>query len=292
MVQHLVAAQELLRVAVVVGPLLVLLVQPRRLSHRRVGERVADRLRTLDLFFPVARLVVLEVPQPLQRPLLLVVAGLHRLDDGEHGEVDRPDSGRADPAQRVGDRVAPVAALCDEPVVAEPAHQLDPRARHPLRGPPRSRRLLGQTEAGQRGQDDVEGVPRIAAVGSRVGQQRRGLQELEHRSRPAVRDHQRRGVGLGRAQVQEVDVEVVDPGRRRIERVQAGLARTPVVGVPPVLAQRLQSRHRRALAPVVDRLPIGPAGARQPLTQIVERGVGEEERLRSYGLGHGRSPCR
>lgn len=71
------------------------------------------------------------------------------------------------------------------------------------------------------------------------------------------------------------------------ERVQPRLARAPVVAVSPVVAQRLPPRQRRALTPIVHRLPLGPARARQPLALVVERGSGKGERVRLNRVGHG-----
>jgi hypothetical protein len=50
----------------------------------------------------------------------------------------------------------------------------------------------------------VEGVGRLAAVGGRVGERADQVGELDDRARPAVQQEQRRGPGLGRADVQEV----------------------------------------------------------------------------------------
>jgi hypothetical protein len=131
-----------------------------------------------------------------------------------------------------------------------------------------------------------------SAPRARVGEQRRDLQELDHRSRPAMRHHERHRVRLGRAQVEEMDVEPVDARHRRIERVQLRFVRAPVVAVPPMVAQRPRPRQRRALAPIVHRFAIGPACVRQPLAQVVERGGGEGEGLRPNGIGHGKAPDR
>ena len=54
--------------------------------------------------------------------------------------------------------------------------------------------------------DDVEGVGRVAAVGARVGERSDNAQELHNRARVPMADDQRQSTGLGRADVQEVDV--------------------------------------------------------------------------------------
>ena len=68
-----------------------------------------------------------------------------------------------------------------------------------------------------------------------------------------------RGRGVGRALMDEVDVDAVDLGDELVEPVEGGLARTPVVFVGPVLAQFTGVRQRHPLRPVVDHLGIGPA---------------------------------
>src|SRR4029453_5343910 len=57
----------------------------------------------------------------------------------------------------------------------------------------------GEAEAGQRGDHQVEGVGRVAAVGPWVGEGADQPQELHDRSRPAVEQQRRSGRRLGGA---------------------------------------------------------------------------------------------
>ena len=132
----------------------------------------------------------------------------------------------------------------------------------------------------------MEGVLRVPTVGARVRKKGRDLQELEDRSGPAVRHDEGHGIRLGRAQVEEVDVEAVDFRHRGGEGVHPRLGRAPVIVVSPVFAEGLHPCERRALAPVVDRLALRPSRARQPLSQVLQRTVGEGERIWSDGVGH------
>ena len=68
--------------------------------------------------------------------------------------------------------------------------------RDPLDVPACRRRLAREAEAGQRRAHDVEGVGGVAAVRGGVGQRFDDLVELDDRTRPAVRDDQRQGVGV------------------------------------------------------------------------------------------------
>ena len=77
---------------------------------------------------------------------------------------------------------------------------------------PASRRLAGEAVAGHRRDHEVEGVFRASAVRRGIGERADGLEQLDHRAGPAVRDDQRQGVRMPRAHVDEVNVEAVDLG--------------------------------------------------------------------------------
>ena len=64
----------------------------------------------------------------------------------------------------------------------------------------------------------------------------------------------------------EVDPQAVDGGSELVERVEPGLLRSPVVGVPPVLDK---------ISEIVDRDPVGPAGVVDPVreTGVLEPAV-------------------
>src|SRR5262245_7640761 len=66
------------------------------------------------------------------------------------------------------------------------------------------------------------------------------LEQLLNGPRPAMRHDQRQGVGMPRANVDEVDVDAVDSGLELRQRVQPGFSLSPVVAAAPVLDQRLQ----------------------------------------------------
>ena len=59
----------------------------------------------------------------------------------------------------------------------------------------------------------MEGVRWVGAVSARVGQRADDVEVLDDRAWPAVREDEREGVGLGRADVQEMDGLPVDLGR-------------------------------------------------------------------------------
>jgi hypothetical protein len=105
--------------------------------------------------------------------------------------VDAGQSLRLVAAQRVRDSGAQVAALCDVARVPEAAHQRSPCVRDAAGIPAELGRLAGQPVARQRREDEIERVCGGSAVGRRVGERTDGLEQLDHRAGPAVRQDQR-----------------------------------------------------------------------------------------------------
>ena len=121
----------------------------------------------------------------------------------------------------------------------------------------------------------MEGVAGPAAVGDRVDESVDHLGELQHRAGPAVGDDHRQGVVMGRADVLEMDVEAVD-GREEVgSGVDGSLTAAPVVGVGPVLAHLPHIGEGDPLGPVAHHLGLGPASTGQPITEVVDLGVGD-----------------
>lgn len=184
--------------------------------------------------------------------------------------MDADDPVGVDAAQLAGDSRAPVAALGAEPLVAEACHQLDPRVRDATRLPAGLVGRAGEPESGNARQDHVEGVGGITPVRRRVRQRTDDVQEFHDRTRPAVRDDQRGGAGLGRADVCEVHMRAVDLGRELRPLVQPRLRRPPVVLVPPVPHQLAQVLRRHAVGPSDPGQLVGPPGAVQTVVQVVQ----------------------
>ena len=78
-----------------------------------------------------------------------------------------------------------------------------------------------------------------------------------------MREDQRQRVGLGRADVQEVDRLTVDLGDELRQFVQPRLVGAPVEAVGPVGGQALEMVERDAAAPTVARRSLRPARAGQ-----------------------------
>jgi hypothetical protein len=144
------------------------------------------------------------------------------MDAGDHAGVL---GGQGD-----ADRRADVPALGAEPPVAQDvSHQPRPQARPAARGGRvRRGRGRGEGEAGRRGDHHVEAVPLAGAVGGRVGQQRRQLEQLGERAGPPVGEHQRERVRALAAFVHEMHPLAADVGGELGERVQPLLRHAPV----------------------------------------------------------------
>src|SRR6266851_5097501 len=72
-----------------------------------------------------------------------------------------------------------------------------------------------------------------------------------------------------------MNAETVDAGAELREPVEAGLTRSPVVALEPVLAQVPEVAEGDALRPVIHRLRIRPACPAQPLPQVVQVSFGD-----------------
>jgi hypothetical protein len=134
-----------------------------------------------------------------------------------------------------GDDRTGVVSVGAVALIAKPLHELSPRLCGALRVPARLSGRPEEAEAGQVRDHQVKGVGRITTIGARVGQRSEQLQILHHRVGPAVGEDQRGGIRLRRADVEEVDVLMIDLGGELRELVQLRLPRAPVIAVSPVL---------------------------------------------------------
>ena len=122
----------------------------------------------------------------------------------------------------------------------------------------------------------MERVGGVAAVRGGIGERADDLQELDDRTGPAVGEHQREGVGVRRARVDEVDgnrivATAAQLGAELRERVEPLFGGAEVVAVAPVGAELLGVRERQALRPVVDGLGFRPTRAGEPIAEVGDR---------------------
>ena len=88
-------------------------------------------------------------------------------------------------------------------------------------------------------------------------------------------EDQGQGVGLGGADVQEVDGGPVDGGGELRVLVEPGFLLAPVVAVGPVGGQLLEVTERHPASPADAGQLVGPAGAVQAFAQVVQVGLGD-----------------
>src|SRR5205823_1826851 len=123
----------------------------------------------------------------------------------------------------------------------------------------------------------------------RIDKRAEDLQELDHRTRPAVRQQQRQRASMRRADVQEVDSQAVDLGAELRDVVEPRLQSPPVVAGAPVVAEFLDIRERHPLRPIGDRLALGPASPPEPVAQVVELRLGNLDTERGDLSRHSRA---
>src|SRR5215211_1437402 len=283
------------------------LAAPGELAGGGVGQGVGDGLGLGGL--------ELVVDRPLHKPLeegqvAELVGGqalqLGRVAGGEGeelGDMDPEDVVGVDPALEGGDDGAGVVAVGAVAPIAEAGHELGPGSGGAQGVPAGLGGGAGEAEAGQRGDDQVEGVGGVGPVGPGVGEGGGQVQVFQEGVGPAVGQDQREGVGLGRAEVREVDGLAVDGGGELRDLVELGLPGPPVVVVAPVVDQVLDIAEGDAVVPAGgDRAGlgtagvqrgelVGPAGPGQPLGQIIQIGLRDLDPKRpDGGIGHDLSP--
>ncbi len=226
---------------------------------------VGEGLRAGGLDGVEAHLVLLEVLQPGE-PLLLgpgqpVEFGRVSAGEGDQTvDVDADDPVRCPAPHLGGDPGSAARPLDAVGAVAEPVHQLDEGARNAPGGPAGLGERAGEARAGCGGHDDVEVL--------RQGPD--DVDELHERAGPVMHQEQRDGGRVLRADVQEVDVLAVDLGGELGEFVEFRLRLAPVEAVGPVRGQGLEVVGRHPPAPAGAGDLAAPAGARQPVVQVVE----------------------
>ena len=171
---------------------------------------------------------------------------------------------------------APVAALGSVAAITKTRHQGCPGAGDPLDVPAHLGRLVAPAVSRQRRNDTVE---------TRLVQRPDDLEELDHRARPPMGEHQRKRVRVGRSGVQEVDAEPVDGRPKLPDAVQPRLGPAPVVPIGPIGAKHSQLLKSDALGRIGRRLR--PPRCPQPRPEIIELTLGNREmERRDVGIWH------
>jgi len=106
----------------------------------------------------------------------------------------------------------------------------------------------------------MESVGCTGAMCRGIGEWLDDLQLLDDRAGPPVRDDERQGIVMLRANVNEMNVEPIDLGDELREGVQSRLALAPIVFGRPVARELLNRRELHALRRIRDRFPVRPPG--------------------------------
>ena len=173
----------------------------------------------------------------------------HRGNGHERVDVYADDTRGVDSTHVRGDERTLVTPLDPIAFVTEPAHQGGECARNARVSPPGPAERSREAVARNRWNHEMEGVGRVPATRTRIGQWADHVEELDDRSGPSVDEHQRGGVRLAGTHVQEVNVLAVDRGGELWVSVELGLVCAPIVGRAPVLGQLPQVALRDAAAP-------------------------------------------
>ncbi|MCY1231635.1 hypothetical protein D9M72_440920 [compost metagenome] len=189
-------------------------------------------------------------------------------------DVDTEQPFRSLTPEGVADDGAPVTALRDIAVVAEPFHQRVPDHGDPLRIPTGRGWFLRKAEAGDRGNDKMECVLNLAAMSGRVGQRGDDVQQLKDRARPAMGHDQRKCILMARAYVDEMNIQPVDVGQELRKRVKLSFRFAPIIAGLPVSHEVLERLLLDALGAILDGRAVGPARRRETASQIREGGFG------------------
>ena len=174
----------------------------------------------------------------------------------------------------IRDDRAPVAALSDELRVSQALHQRDPGARRAGRVPAGLVRLAGEPVTRHRRKNHIEGVRCAPAVRGGIDQRIDDLQLMDDRAGPAVRNDDRQCVRVLRADVDEMNVQSIDPGDELRQGVQPRLHLAPVVLRRPVARDVLHQRERDALRIVRDGLFLGPLRGGNAPAEVLKLGLG------------------
>jgi len=120
----------------------------------------------------------------------------------------------------------------------------------------------------------MESVGCTGAMCRGIGEWLDDLQLLDDRAGPPVRDDERQGIVMLRANVNEMNVEPIDLGDELREGVQSRLALAPIVFGRPVARELLNRRELHALRRIRDRSRSGHRVASMRLRNSVSSASG------------------
>ena len=211
--------------AAVVRPFVELLADPRRQASGRVQQSVGQRLRTRRLDRLIAHASGGVPAGSLQIDAVRV--GHDRLADllrrhrhSHHRLVERADVLGVPFGERDADDRTPVASEHEVLLVAQVGDQCVQRVGDDVDVHTGSRGHAREPVPRQRRHDHVK---RVRWVG-RVGQRFDHVEELDHRPRPAVHQHERAGLRMRRASVDRVHLDTTNAHLERAAHLWPAVA--------------------------------------------------------------------
>ena len=197
--------------------------------------------------------------------------------------IDMPQSGR--------NKRANIAALRGKAIIAQPRHQLHPKVRHSVEEHALGRQRTGKGKTRKRRRDHVKGIRRIATIGRWIGQWTDDFLHIPECPWPAVIDDERGGRRSAYnplpLHMDEMDGNIVDHRAEMRKGIHRGFVGAPVVVVDPIIDQFAH------IGEVGSGLPIAvvanflrPAGARQPLRQVIQIGLRNVDVKGMDSVGH------
>ncbi len=101
-----------------------------------------------------------------------------------------------------------------------------------------------------------------------MGERPNELLKLQNRAGPSVNQHQRYGVGAGRALMDKINLLSINFRCELVKLIDLRFLRTPVVAVLPIVREFPNLLDVGAVLPGRARKLIGPVGFRQTATKI------------------------
>ena len=101
-----------------------------------------------------------------------------------------------------------------------------------------------------------------------MGQRLDQCEKFKDRTRPTVNQHQRYGIGAGRALIDKINLLSINLRRELVKPVDLGFLCTPVVLVLPIIREFSDLLDVSAILPSRARKLIGPFGVRQTASKI------------------------
>jgi hypothetical protein len=184
----------------------------------------------------------------------------------------------------IRDAVADVSSLCAVLRVSQHlGHEPVPKRGRGRKADGFSFGLGRKTKSGHRRHDHIERVIRRAAKSGGIGKRPNRFEELEDRTRPAVREDQRHRLRSAPLHVIEVNIEIADARKELRVAIQVCFRFPPVKMRGPVFRKLLHVIPVGAVAPVARLQAIRPARLAHSIENAIDRRLRDVNAKRPRG---------